>query len=194
MFNLKPYNANVTLPHIATMNTELKTRWTELVAARADFFKELEKFSEAQFHQLPQHGWSAAQVVEHVLGAETGTLGYMRKKSSSGWDALEKTGDEHIAKSKAVNTRLASPEKYAAPSILNEPTNQYSKTQLIQQWNQVRMEMEQFLGEVDPMHNDKLVFRQPIAGMLNVLQAVEFMHHHLRHHIPQLHRIMTSVS
>lgn len=176
------------------MNTELKSRWNELVDAREEFFVELNKFSDNQFHSQPTDGWSAAQVVEHVLGAETGTLGYMKKKSSSGWDVLDKTSEENIERSKAVNARLASPEKYAAPSILNEPTNQYSKSQMILQWNLLRTDMEKFLNEIDETHYDKLVFRQPVAGMLNVLQTVEFMHHHLRHHIPQLRRIASNIS
>jgi hypothetical protein len=45
------------------------------------------------------------------------------------------------------------------------------------------------LQTIEPAHFNKLVFRQPAAGMLSVLHALEFMDAHLRHHLPQIQRI-----
>lgn len=171
------------------MNTELETRWNDLVKAREEFLEAFKDLSDDQQRSQPQDAWSANQVLEHILIAETGTLGYMKKKSSSGCDILEKTGEEHIQKSKAVNTRLQLPDRYQAPSVLTDPTNNYSFDQLNAQWNLIREDMKNFIGNVDEKHYDKLVFRQPIAGMLNLLQAMEFMIYHIRHHIPQIQRI-----
>jgi len=171
------------------MNTELETRWNDLVHAQEAFLASLNGWSDEQLRKQAEGSWSANQVLEHILIAETGTLGYMKKKSSSGWDVLEKTGEEHIQKSKAVNTRLASPDRYQAPSVLPEPTNNYSFEQMNTQWKMLREDMIKFISSVDDVHYDKLVFRQPIAGMLNLLQAMEFMNYHIRHHLPQIQRI-----
>ncbi len=171
------------------MNTELKSRWVSLSKARQTILDELNTWPEDHIQQQPAQGWSASQVLEHILSSETGTLGYMKKKSTSGWETLEVTGEEHKERSNALNSRLVSPMKIQAPSVLPEPTNQYALTQLISAWDRLRAEMEHFLASVDVAHYDKLVFRQPVAGMLNLLQTVEFLENHIHHHIPQLERI-----
>ncbi len=171
------------------MNTELNNRWTLLSKAKQTLLDELNSWPENRMQETPAQGWSASQVLEHILTSETGTLGYMKKKSSSGWETLELTGEEHKERSNALNSRLASSLKIQAPSVLPEPTNQYTLIQLSSTWNKLRDEMESFIVSVDPTHYDKLVFRQPIVGMLNLLQTLEFLENHIHHHIPQLDRI-----
>ena len=140
-------------------------------------------------HVGPEGEWSVAQVVEHLLASETGTLGYMKKKSSGGWDALEDAGEDHHASSAAINTRLESNERYKAPDVLPEPTNAIALEVLIEKWNTLRTELLDFVSTIEPEHFHKLIFRQPAAGMLTVLHALEFMDAHLRHHLPQIKRI-----
>lgn len=171
------------------MNTELNTRWIKLSNAKQTLLEELNTWPDDRIKETPKQGWSASQVLEHILTSETGTLGYMKKKSSSGWETLELTGEEHKERSNALNSRLVSAMKIQAPSVLPEPTNQYTLIQLTSTWNKLREEMENFITSVDPSHYDKLVFRQPIVGMLNLLQTLEFLENHIHHHIPQLDRI-----
>jgi hypothetical protein len=140
-------------------------------------------------HFQPSGEWSMAQVIEHLLASEGGTLGYMKKKSSSGWDSLEEAAVEHNEKSTAINARLESNERYKAPDVLPEPGNTASIEELFQQWNLLREDLHAFLQTIEPAHFNKLVFRQPAAGMLSVLHALEFMDAHLRHHLPQIERI-----
>ncbi|MFN0033085.1 MAG: DinB family protein [Flavobacteriales bacterium] len=171
------------------MNEELQIRLTELSKVKDEFLKPLKVWSDDELQWQPAEGWSANQVIEHIMSAEMGTLGYMKKKSSSGWDTLEVTGEEHIKNSIAVNTRLASHERYKAPSVLPEPTGHFTFAQMTTHWGRLRKEMEEFFATVNPEHYDRLVFRQPAAGMLNVLQAIEFMFNHIRHHMAQIERI-----
>jgi hypothetical protein len=140
-------------------------------------------------HVPPAGEWSIAQVVEHLLASETGTLGYMKKKSSGGWDALEDASDTHHASSAAINARLESNERYKAPDVLPEPTNTIALGELFEKWNALRAELLDFVSHIPPEHFHKLVFRQPAAGMLTVLHALDFMDAHLRHHLPQIERI-----
>lgn len=143
-------------------------------------------------HTGPAGAWSIAQVVEHILASETGTLGYMKKKSSGGWDSLEDAGDEHRASSAAINARLESNERYKAPDVLPEPSNALALGELFEKWNALRIELVEFVSHIQPEHFHKLVFRQPAAGMLTVLHALDFMDAHLRHHLPQIERISKS--
>jgi hypothetical protein len=170
------------------MHPEIASRINQLSASKR-LLEEAIAASNCDPHVGPAGEWSIAQVVEHILFSETGTLGYMKKKSSGGWDALEDAGDEHRASSEAINARLESNERYKAPDVLPEPSNEVALGDLFEKWNALRTELVEFVSHIQPEHFHKLVFRQPIAGMLSVLQALEFMDAHLRHHLPQVARI-----
>jgi hypothetical protein len=171
------------------METNLETRWSNLNLSKKKFLDILTSWPSEKIQQQPAQGWSASQVIEHILTSETGTLGYMKKKSSSGWATLEIAGFEQEKNSQALNTRLASSERFRAPSVLPEPSNKFTLQQLETTWSALRNELEEFLSGIDPIHFDKLVFRQPAAGMLNITQTLEFLNNHIQHHIPQLNRI-----
>jgi hypothetical protein len=173
------------------MHTELLSRWEQLQASKQALESAIAN-STCDAHFQPADGWSIAQVVEHLIASEGGTLGYMKKKSSGGWDALEEATAEHHEKSRAINARLESDERYKAPDVLPEPGNSTSLQDLLQKWNALRRELEAFLVTLDVTHFNKLVFRQPSAGMLTILHALEFMDAHLRHHLPQINRIQQS--
>jgi hypothetical protein len=173
------------------MHSELASRIQQLNASKL-LLEEAIAAANCDPHVGPAGEWSLAQVVEHLLASETGTLGYMKKKSSGGWDALEDAGEDHHASSAAINTRLESNERYKAPDVLPEPTNAIALGVLIEKWNTLRKELLDFVSNIEPAHFQKLVFRQPAAGMLTVLHALEFMDAHLRHHLPQIKRIQQS--
>lgn len=170
------------------MNPELESRWQQLQDAKQTI-EAIIKNATCDPHCQPTGAWSMAQVIEHLLASEGGTLNYMRKKSSSGWESLEEATAEHHEKSRAINARLASDERYKAPDVLPEPVNAESIDALFQKWNALRDDLRAFLLTIDSAHFHKLVFRQPAAGMLTTLHALEFMEAHARHHIPQLERI-----
>lgn len=173
------------------MHPEIALRINQLNTSK-HLLEEAIASSNCDPHVGPSGEWSIAQVVEHILSSETGTLGYMKKKSSGGWDALDDAGDEHHDSSAAINARLESNERYKAPDVLPEPTNSISLHQLFEKWNTLRSELIAFVSSIQPEHFHKLVFRQPAAGMLTVLHALEFMDAHLRHHLPQIERIRKS--
>ncbi|MFM9984580.1 MAG: DinB family protein [Flavobacteriales bacterium] len=168
---------------------ELSTRWESLVSAKQDFIMLFADMTDTQCRWQPADGWSANQVLDHLLIAETGTLGYIKKKSSGGWENLENTTDEIRAIAKTFNERLGSNERWKAPDILPQPSNESDFKTLSNRWDELRTAMQDFFSQIQPDHYEKLVFRQPYAGMLNALQALDFMTLHIRHHIMQIERI-----
>jgi hypothetical protein len=162
--------------------------------ALQDFLEQIKKVPVNQWHQKPDdNSWSVIQVAEHIFASESGTLGYMMKKSSGGWDTLEITREEQNVNSSELNKRLTSGERYTAPAILPQPTNSTTPVEVEQNWKALRVKFNEFINGIDPMHYDKLVFRQPAAGMLNILQALDFLTMHLRHHLPQIERIAAAI-
>lgn len=170
------------------MNPELQSRWQQLEESKQAMVSMLGNRLRDE-HFQPTGEWSMAQVVEHILASEGGTLGYMKKKSSGGWDSLEEATSEHHEKSSAINARLESDERYKAPDVLPEPGNTTPLNELLHTWNLLREQLYNFLLTIESAHHNKLVFRQPAAGMLTVLHTLEFMDAHLRHHLPQIERI-----
>ncbi len=168
-------------------------KWNALAEAKDAFIEELDQFSADQVGVSPDGGWSALQVLEHIMFSETGTLGYMKKKTSSGWEGLERPTPETIAAGEALIARLVSPDKYKAPSVLPEPTGGRDLTEMLEQWDELRGDFEQFIFDLDEEYYDRLVFRQPIAGPLDLFQTVDFLRFHIEHHIYQLHRIRAAV-
>ncbi len=173
---------------------ELIERWNALTDAREEFLAELEQMERSLLVVQPaEGGWSALQVVEHILASETGTLGYMQKKTSSGWEALDVAGPEHQAAGEALVSRLRSDERYAAPSVLPVPAGTENADVLLVRWEQLRDEMEGFIFSLDEEFFPKLIFRQPAAGPLHLFHTLEFLAAHIRHHIPQIQRIRVSL-
>ncbi len=169
---------------------EITKKFHALEESKSEFLEQMRQIPTHNWHQQPEdNSWSAVQVIEHLLSSEGGTLAYMMKKTSGGWESLEITGDEQKANSAKLNTRLSSDEKYAAPSILPPPANSMTAEEIEPKWATLRMKLRNFVDAIGPDHYDRLLFKQPAAGMLNISQTLDFLNLHLRHHIPQIERI-----
>jgi len=175
-------------------HAQLKAQWEAMEAAKLAIVNELDQWTESDHLSQPEGAWSASQVIEHLLSSEMGTLGYMKKKTSSGFEAIELSGQENAQASHALNSRLASGERYKAPAVLPEPAGGTSWSIQKAQWNALRNDFENFLNGLTPEFFDRLVFRQPIAGPLNLGQTLEFVAHHIAHHQPQFDRIKVSLA
>lgn len=175
-------------------NSQILQLLDDLTSGRNMLLAELDSLSPQQLTTSQNESWSAVQVIEHIIWSETGTLGYMKKKTSSGWEGLPLTGEEENIKSSMLNARLVSEERYKAPAILPDPEGKKTLPELVNEWNVLRDELVNFVNGLDENFYDRLVFKQPIAGPLNLFQTLEFLNHHLRHHIPQIKRIKESLS
>jgi len=174
------------------MQPIIQQRWQQLSDPKDDMWLLIDSIAAENMQRPEPDNWSATQVIEHLLASEGGTLGYMLKKSSGGWDTLENADKAHHENSRSINERLRSDERYKAPDVLPVPPNASSKEELMNQWNALREKLENFIDTIEVQHLDKLVFRQPAAGMLNIVHTLEFMEAHLRHHLPQVQRILAS--
>jgi len=176
------------------MSTSLLDQFSQLEKSTNEFLSQIQGWSDEQLSQKEdENNWSANQVIEHLLSSEMGTLGYMKKKSSSGWDALEDATDETRAAGQALASRLSTNMRIVAPSVLPVPTNQYSFDQLMGQWKVLRTDLKGFIENIKPEHYNKLVFKQPSIGMIHIGATMDFLDAHVRHHIHQVVRIKSVV-
>lgn len=168
-------------------------KWEELEAAKNAAMSILSSSTEVQRNYKPSsESWSMIQVIQHILFSEGGTLGYMVKKTSSGWEVLDRVGEEQVANGARLVDRLASGEKYKAPSVLPEPDGEESFESLETRWNALREQYAQFLNQLPNEFNDRLIFKQPAAGMLTLDYTLDFLTEHIKHHLPQLEALKSS--
>ena len=173
---------------------ELQLKWSAFAQAKERILACMETLSEEQAHAQPLSGWRAVQDIEHILYSEKGTLGYIQKKTSSGWESLEDQEDEHRLKAQALHERLRSNEKYPAPAVLPEPTNSPSLEEMHAEWNAIRGQWNQWFESVDSAYLHKLIFKQPAAGMLTLADTLTFLTLHIEHHIPQIEANVTALA
>lgn len=176
------------------MSNTLLEQFSQLEETTNEFLSHISDWSDEQLSQKEdKNNWSANQVIEHLISSETGTLVYMKKKSSSGWDVLEDATDETRAAGQALASRLSTNMRIVAPSVLPVPTNQYSFDQLMGQWKVLRTDLKGFIENIKPEHYNKLVFKQPSIGMIHIGATMDFLDAHVRHHIHQVVRIKSVV-
>jgi hypothetical protein len=163
--------------------------WDELESRKSEFLSKLNSWTDAELNFRPEGEWNAIQVIEHIMESEKGVLGYMMKKTSSGWEGIEPSTDEHAANSKALNERLISRSPYKIPAILTEPAGASAYASLAEQWDKIREAYRSFLGNLDPEFYHRQIFNQPIAGRLNLYQTLEFLSNHILHHTYQIEKL-----
>jgi hypothetical protein len=168
------------------MQPRLKTIFDSAERDRLYILSVLSETSAEKFAQRINNQWSASQILSHIIQAEQISLQYMKKKFL-GISNSDNTGlwEEITSNLLKISQRL--PLKFKAPKVLgeNDPSS-LSFDELKSQWDGCRAELSLFL---ENFHRDllkKKIYKHPVAGRLNILQAVSFMREHVGHHLPQI--------
>ena len=173
----------------------IQTELNALLEGREAFLAELQSWTPEQLRTQPQQGgWCALEVLDHVVISEKGTLGYILKKTSSGFDTLPLRTPETDAASAQLNKALESDGKWGAPSVLPPPNEKLSLEELSATWRGIHGKMEQWLAQFPEDQADRLVFKHPFAGRLTLDQTLGFLQRHITHHRYQLKRIQQAIS
>jgi hypothetical protein len=170
---------------MTSLPTELKEANQLLNAATEGMLRRLEKFSAIKLRQ-DESSWNPSEVIQHLTISEKGILGYIRKKTLSGWLSLEEANEDTEARGKILLERLASAEKYPAPEFIAKPQKDILLKDAVREWLQHREELTAYFETAPNESLNLLVFRQPAAGMLTLIQTVHFIAAHIRHHYCQI--------
>jgi uncharacterized damage-inducible protein DinB len=148
-----------------------------------------------QLTKIPAPGkWSILQILTHLYISEKLSIGYIKKKSL----AVNEVGNAGLWQSVLMVVLKISqriPVRYKAPkAVLQNTTEAMPLSDLIAQWNLLRIELKSMLNNLPNHHVNKLVYKHPFAGMLSFPQAVAFFQEHITHHTPQIKRILKNVN
>ncbi|UOQ70400.1 DinB family protein [Hymenobacter cellulosilyticus] len=177
------------------MNHRLHIRFEQLEQATNRLLDMAQALGE-KAHQSPGTGqWSAAQVVQHLLVAETGIGQYISKKIQQE-EGLRKTSFLTFVRSRVLRLALRLPFlRFKAPKYLAALTPETAPPlpELRTEWQRVRRQLEQTLNEFPSPLLNRDIFKHPRSGMLNIYQTLDFMVDHVLHHQKQLERITKAV-
>lgn len=171
------------------MHTIIAREFEKLEQSKSIVLDLARKLSPADYHASTNDRWSAAQILTHILISEQLALRYMQKKIL-GVKNLTDSGIIHQWKLFGLKISQRLPIKYRAPKAIVEKTPPaLTFDELQSQWTASRHELKNFLESIDHKYARRLVFKHPIAGMLDASQGIGFLREHILHHKPQIERI-----
>lgn len=169
------------------MRQKLQQELQELDKSLNQLLQELTAYSHEEQNQRPADGgWSAMQVMHHLLLSETLSMKYCQKKLSFE-PTLKKAGIITTARAMFVRYYLLSPFKFNAPPLLNTsalPTES-TLSEVAQQYRAQREAFAQFLVDLPEQYLDKEVYKHPFGGRLSISGMMGFFTAHFQHHRKQ---------
>ena len=173
------------------MHPRLLKRFNKLEADRQKLLLTLTALpNEAILFQAPAGKWSYNHILTHLHKTDKLSLIYMRKKSL-GIQNINNSGIRESFKLIVLKISQRLPLKYKAPGVLVEHTPEVLPLpQAIEQWNVVRNDLRKFLEGIADQNIRKMIYKHPVVGMLDVMQAMAFFHEHIHHHWPQVKSLL----
>lgn len=140
-------------------------------------------------HKNSEDEWSLTQVFSHIIESETGTNKYINYKLKE-IDSLANTGFKNMLNSMGLNSALKSNKKFKAPQVVSNPTNNLTYTEIKEQWDKSREYLAKTVSDYPSNAIKKAIFKHPKVGYLNILQTLDFLINHIKHHQKQLDRLI----
>ena len=173
---------------------KLLEEFRKMESEREAMMSELSNYSEETLTKKPDSdSWSVAEVVMHMVIAESGALAYMQKKLEFGGHTRSTLGAAF--KQKLLNFAVSLPIKFKAPKVANiKEGENVSFAEASQKWKSIRQDLLMEYQSMDDELVSHELFKHPAAGKMNVLQSVEFMRKHMNRHIKQMKSTVKVVS
>ena len=172
------------------MLPRLHQRFERLEIMRQKIFIAVRESPPEYLNYNPPGKWNMLEILTHLLTAEHLSMNYIKKKSLG----INEAGDSGVFESvKFLLLRISQrlPLKYKAPTYVIENTpNALSLDEIERQWDTLRNELRNFLESFDERNLQKKIYRHPVAGRLNIIQALKFFYEHIHHHKPQIEQLL----
>lgn len=169
------------------MDPSLAKHWDALESRRLAFLADLEATSPAAraFKPSPE-AWSLEDVAQHLWLVERGAVHILESRLEKpplprDWLSPLKLTLMHVAG--GADIRVKAPVKEIVPQAP-------MKLEAIRaEWERTRAALRALLERATPEQRRKRIFRHPLFGPMNMVQAAEFVWRHHDHHLHQVRRI-----
>lgn len=152
-----------------------------------------EKYSEELFHFQPEgKEWSLQQVLLHMAQIQDIVESVVRKQLSK-QDELRNSKLKNWYRYILLKLALASNKKYKAPKVAANVENNLSLEQIRNNWNQSYGRIDELMKNFPKKLEDKLIFKHPVIGWININQTLGFMLAHMKHHQKQIESLYSQL-
>lgn len=174
------------------MNETLLRQNASYTTAVQKLLDEMQTYDDALLNRRPESGgWSALQVMEHLILSETLSLQYVRKKIGYG-GTFDKRGLASVWRRFLLWAYLGTPIKFKAPVLVAEDKlpEHSSLADVRTRWEQLRADWTQFLEKLPPELTDRAIYKHPVAGRLGWPETIAFFNIHFNRHRKQIRRTL----
>jgi uncharacterized damage-inducible protein DinB len=172
------------------MNARLSAQFNTIEKSRKELFDDLKSYDDEIINQKPSPGtWSIAQVLEHLIIAEEGSLKYLQKKTQD-TSKVPVAGFGSKWRFLLTNTVFVLNISFKAPAVVVPSDNFATIEQLDKKWTQVRTDTLQLLNRLPEADLKKEIWKHAIAGKMDAYQMVSFFNIHFNRHRKQVYRTL----
>jgi uncharacterized damage-inducible protein DinB len=172
------------------LNNSLLRLFDSIETQRNELLLLVKHLTREQLNAHPEGKWSIAQILSHLITSEKLSVLYLNKKML-GIKEAPNTGlkEDLVMIALVISQRL--PLKFKAPKVLAENTIIYETVEQVkEEWEKTRRDLKQILIRFQDNQLKRKIYKHPIAGMLNINQALRFFREHIHHHTPQISHLL----
>ena len=168
------------------MNRKLEVQFNNLEKSRLQLMAELANIADPYLNLRPGAGkWSPLQVVSHLIQAEEVSFKYIEKRIKHG-DQLSLPALNSRLKTFVVIHGLKLPLKFAAPERVAIVPEKLTLKDLNEEWNILRNRIKNILESAPENIIHKALYLHPVAGPMNLFNAMKFTQEHVDRHKKQI--------
>ncbi|MFZ4427047.1 MAG: DinB family protein [Saprospiraceae bacterium] len=136
--------------------------------------------------------WSPIQVLQHLLLSERGSLNYLKKKISSGLQAIPPATLLTSVRFLLFRAFLALPIKVKAPKAISEESfpEVDSIDAVADEYHKLRQDFKALLTSLPEEAFSLEIFRHPRAGKITLAGLIQFFELHFKRHEKQIQRAL----
>ena len=130
--------------------------------------------------------WSVVEAIEHLVIAEEDMLQQLTDAdSTTNLDPQDRSAKNFQVVIKVMERDIP----VDVPDASMEPHGEFSLEVLLDRWQDVRRKTSAYIEGLNIADADKLVYRHPFAGPLNLAEALRFVDVHFDNHMRHLETI-----
>ncbi|QSE97976.1 DinB family protein [Fulvivirga lutea] len=176
------------------MNAKVKEKFQSLEYQKEYLLVMTADVSEAQANKKFDEGqWSLAQTLFHLYLVEQKTFEDISKRIKNNQKA-ENVGIKEKFRHSLLKLFLKLPIKYKAPRTVSEPIPEVvNLEELKSDWANLRESFRLLLSIQTDSQLELKLFKHPRVGYLNLIQTIEFIKAHHKHHLAQIKRLLSNI-
>lgn len=144
--------------------------------------------------QFATKTWSLAQVYYHLYLVERRVFDDISKRLKS-YQTAEPSGFKEAYRLQLMKLFLRLPLKFKAPKVVEDDIPEsVDLEKLKEDWSNLRQAIELLLNVNSDEQLKLKLFRHPRIGLINIVQTLEFIKAHHKHHLPQVKNLLSKIN